>query len=299
MDVEDSDTLKFLFFSLIGCSISAEIFIIVSYLSIRKKSTVFYNQVIWLISTDIISLFATFYALNPNIKDDFSCKTAGFIRHITHVSSIIWTSVIAGSIFNSIIKRRQIGSIGSGYIVITKIISLLFAFVPLFLNSYGIYNGYPFVICWIHEKDTTAIIISNWIPLVTTFLLNIYFYIGILIYLTRNHSKSVSKEFSILLVFPLVQMLTNFGTFVYTIHILNGGNSLSMNIQTFHVVSKSCEGLLNVIAYGSNYSVRKEIAKVWCSRRINKKAIREELSSSVLGDHSSPFASLGTVVMKD
>lgn len=287
LSLQDQGLFSEIFYILCGLSVLGELFIVFSYMSIRKKNNAMYNQVIWLVATDIGSLLANFYSLKSDLSSDIGCKIFGFIHEISHVCSICWTSIIAGTIFYSIRTQQKITSLSTKYVLIICSVSLLFSIYPIITEGYGLYDGFNFPICWLTDNGSfSTIIIAYWIPVGLSFIFNLICYTGIIIYLKRKYSTDVFKDFTILFVFPLVQMIANSGFLIYSLQVINGGQ-LTAGIQLVHVITRGGEGMFNVIAYGLTYSVRKDIYKIWCLRR--KEPSR---NNSIATENESPFASL-------
>lgn len=288
LSLQDQGLFSEIFYILCGLSVLGELFIVISYMSIRRKNNTMYNQVIWLFATDICSLGANFYSLKSNLSGDMGCKVFGFIHEISHICSICWTSIIAGTIFYSIRTQQKIASLSTKYVLLICSISCLFSIYPIISGGYGLYDGFNFPICWLTDNESfSTIIIAYWIPVGASFIFNVICYTGIIIYLKRKYSTDVFKDFTILFVFPLVQMIANSGFLIYSLQIINGGQ-LTAAIQLVHVITRGGEGMFNVIAYGLSYSVRKDIYKVWCLRRREKSRNYSDLTA----ESESPFASL-------
>lgn len=288
LTLDDHYIFEEIFFILCGLSIIGELFIIISYMSIRKKTNTLYNQVIWLFSTDTIALLVNFYSLLPVREDALSipCKIVGFIHEFSHICSVFWTSIIAGAIFYSVKNQKKMKSLSTKYVILIILVSCFFPLYPLFTNSYGIYTGFDFDICWLSSDDFETIIVAYWAPVLASCFFNVVCYTGIIIYLKKNHSTGVSKDFGILFLFPLVQMIANSGFLMYTLELLNGGQ-LTSTVQLVHVVTRGGEGLFNALAYGSSYSIRKDLYKVWCRRRKRSDPNRDSFH-----DNSSVFLAL-------
>lgn len=268
---QDENFFQEVFLTLSGLSILAELFIIVSYISIRRKTTIFYNQVVWFFFSDIISFASYFYSLEPDVEEnDTGCHIAAFVNELFIVLSTAWTSIIAGTILHSMTTKRRMTSLRRRYVIITIIIAFLFPIYPLAKGEYGIYEGFNFPICWITQKQFSTLVVSYWVPIIGSVVFNFICYLGIIIHLKKNDLGAASKDFSILLIFPLLQMMANSGSLVCSIYFIQG-ETPPHNAQLYHVVTRSVEGLLNAIAYGLNPSVRNDIAKAWCQRRNTSK----------------------------
>ena len=283
-DPQNQDSLKLIFYGLCSLSIIGELFIIISYVSIRKKTSTLYNQVIWLFLSDIIYILLYFYSLIDTNLDDKGCKFSGLISESTYVSSMFWTSIIAGTIYFSIKTQKKIKSPKITYAVLGQLLVLLFPLYPYLRDAYGIYDEFPFPVCWIHQDNFITILIAFWIPIILSWSFNVYCYLNIIRYLRNSHSQSTSKGFRVLLIFPLVQVVANSGGFAAFIIIKMTGGNKSNAMHLVQIITRGSEGLLNALAYGSSYSIRKDIAKAWCHKRSKRRenANLNDLSSSSL-----------------
>lgn len=293
---QDESFFQEVFLILSGLSILAELFIIASYLSIRKRTTIFYNQVVWFFISDMISFASYFYSLEPDVeKNDTGCHIAAFVNELFTVLSIAWTSIIAGTIFYSMKTKRRMTSLRKGYVIITIIICFIFPIYPLVRGEYGLYEGFSFPICWITFREFSTLVIGYWVPLICSVIFNFICYIGILILLKKNE-LGASKEFSILLIFPLLQMLGNSGSLLCSIYYLKG-DPIPRNAQLYHVVTRSVGGLLNAIAYGLNPSIRNDLKKAWQRRKFGSNGSFElqHSNSSVLSHLTYPSMDAASV----
>lgn len=264
--VPDADSDRLIFFILCTLSVLAELFIIISYCSIRRRTTVFYNQVIWLFATDLICFLSYYYSLYPEKSRDVGCQIFGFINELSHVWSITWTSIIAATIFYSMKTRQRLASMPLKYVVIANALVLAFPIYPWVTGEYGIYDGFGFKLCWVRPKGFSTLVIAYWVPLLLTLAFNICCYVTILCYLKKKYPGSILSDFGLLLVFPIVQMISNSGSLLYSLSYMENV-APTATIQLFHAITRSIEGLLNVIAYCSNSNIRKEIKRVWCKKR--------------------------------
>ena len=267
---DQKTTLRVVFITLSTLSVLCELFIIFSYVSIRKRTSVLYSQVIWLFTTDIICILTYFYSLKSNIpSEDLGCKILGFISELTYISSLFWTSIIAGTILYSIETGRKISSPRTKYTVLLHFIGYIYPFYLLFADKYGVFEGDGIQTCWIQTNNPVEIIIAFWIPIGICWLFNVYCYVRILIFVRRNLSEDTAKDFRVLLIFPIAQMVSNSGFVVYSL-LETFGIESTFTLQIIHVLTRGSEGVLNVMAYGSSYSIRRDIYRAWCLKRRDK-----------------------------
>lgn len=264
--VPDQASDRIIFFILCSLSIIAELFIVISYLSIRRRTTVFYTQVMWLFGADLICFFSYYYSLMPESSKDTGCKIFGFINEISHVSSITWTSIIAGTIFYSMKNKQRTATLPMKYVIGANVITLFFSIYPWITGEYGIYDGFGFKLCWVKPKEFSTLVIAYWVPLILSLVFNLGCYIVIIAFLRKYYPGSMLGDFGILFAFPVVQIISNSGSLLYSLSYIENVEP-SASVQLFHAVTRSVEGLLYVIAYGSNYSVRKDIKRAWCKKR--------------------------------
>ena len=294
VNFEDPSTSKALFFMLAGCSVLAQLFILVSYIGIRRRSSIFNSQIVWFITTNMISFVAFFYTAGlDSISDpDLGCQTFGFIHQFFHVSSILWSSIIIFNTLTSLQQQKRIQRIGIKLIIFVETLSFLSACYPIITNSYGDYNGFPFSLCWIKESTVWDIIIAYWIPLLSSLSFNLICYTIIIASIMKNYSRAVSKDFSLLFMFPLIQMITNTGSLIF--HLTAGDYNLSPVAQVFHILLRSCEGILYLIPYASNYNIRRDISKVCLNRKYANTSLDSTLSMAFQGGVPKPKQSISS-----
>ena len=191
------------------------------------------------------------------------CSILGLFNQFGRISSLLWTSVFAYSLYNVLKTNRLNLNHFNRYLTICFIIPLISIFIPLIGGWYGNASIY----CWISStlNKTTETILTvcfyyGWFPIAVIF--NIVCYSKAIILLRKNAATEESKaSFYQLLLYPLILVMCWSIAFVdrYEI-IMNVDNSF---LRIAHVFMVQIQGFLNALAYGINYAVRSAIKSKW------------------------------------
>ena len=135
----------FLWLSYLVCSALSflgAIFIILMYIGHIRLRSVFLSLLVLMQVADLIKS-SSYFIWNQNTV---SCKIQGFTNNFGGLSSIIWSSIIAYSIFDAhVINANQVFTFRKIYLIIGFGIPFMLSLIPFITNSYGDVGGY----CWI------------------------------------------------------------------------------------------------------------------------------------------------------
>ena len=263
--ISDQERYEITIGSIIASSFSLMgfLFVLITYAMIKEiRSLPTIKYVICLSFADLILTLSGLIepVPSPSINPTF-CAIMGFFNQFGRMSSLLWTSVFAYSLF--IILKTNILNANSfnKYLMICFMIPLIISFIPLVATNW---YGNASIYCWISESlnptlDTILVTLFfyGWYPLAVIF--NIVFYCKAIALLKHNATTTESKAtFYQLLFYPLILILCWSPAFVDRYEIsLNGVNNTTLRF--FHVFLVQFQGFLNSIAYGMNYYVRSAI----------------------------------------
>ena len=247
-------------------SVIGQLFIIITYLGIRKKSNSFYQYVACHTLIEIPWLVSNYLIVTYRKEDSTPCSVSSFINIYSYLAGMFWSAIIAWVIYNSLRTKQKLSSIKWRYAFIVATISLAFILHATIVGDLGPFQGSEISYCWIKNNYSGSIFITYWIPLALTSAFGLYCYVRSVLIVKRTVSKEVSKEFWPLLLFPLIQILCNSGGAIRRISIILG-DSYSVHLEILHIICAKGQGLLEALAYGLNVGVRTEIYKLWCKKR--------------------------------
>ena len=267
-------------FSLVGF-----LFVLTTYAMIKKiRLLPTIKYVICLSFADLILTLSGLIEPVPSssINPTF-CAIMGFLNQFGRMSSLLWTSVFAYSLF--IVLKTSILNANSfnKYLMICFISPLIISFIPLVTTNW---YGNASIYCWISASldptlDTILVTLFfyGWYPLAVIF--NIVFYCKAISLLQNNATTIESKAtFYQLLFYPLILILCWGPAFVdrYEISLYGINNT---TLRFFHVFLVQFQGFLNSIAYGMNYYVRSALKSKFKSlfRKISQSGSSDSLDS--------------------
>lgn len=246
-------------FSLIG-----QLFIIITYMSIRKKSNNFYSYVVHHCFISFPWLITNYFIVPLGDKASSDCTAAAFINTCSYGASMIWSTVIAWTVYSGLKNKKRIGDVPWYLPFAVYLISLCLCLYALMTDSYGPFVGIGIDYCWFDRNLGGAV--SYWAPFIITSILDLVLYVRS-IFIVRSHATAeTSQAFLSLLIFPLIQIFCNSGGIVSKVAEYLGDVE-STELEVLHFVCAKGQGLYEALAYGANQTVRTEIYRVWCKRR--------------------------------
>ena len=266
LDTNESPLVFNVYYITNSASIIGQLFIIITYLGIRKKSNSFYKYVACHTLIELPWLISNYLIVAYREEDSTSCSVSSFINIYSYLAGMFWSSIIAWVIFNSLRTKQKLSSIKWRYSVIVAIAALVCMLHTIIVGDLGPFQGSGISYCWIKNNYSGSIFITYWIPLILTTVFGLYCYIRSVLIVKNTVSKEASRDFMTLLLFPLIQILCNSGGAIRRVSIMMG-DSYSVHLEIIHIICAKGQGLLEAIAYGLNGGVRTEIYKLWCKKR--------------------------------
>lgn len=146
--------------SIIGC-----FFIIFFYFSLKLKIFA-YKLVLYMAIADLVHSVCLLLPITEPW-----CHIQGFLLEFSSLSSIIWTAIMAYSLYESVIKlNSNIEAKEKQYLIVGFIVPLLISCLPEISQAYGYSQGW----CWIADRDNDFIyrIICFYLILIVVFVYN-------------------------------------------------------------------------------------------------------------------------------
>ena len=134
--------------STLGCS-----FIMFSYAKFSQLRNFAFEQVVNMAVADF-GIGLTSFMGSP-LDGSISCTLQGLLQQFFELASVLWTTVIAGTLFMAIIRQTDVEQYRARIYCYGWLVPGLLALLPLSTNSYGDAGAW----CWIHSKtwaETTA-----------------------------------------------------------------------------------------------------------------------------------------------
>jgi len=244
------------FFSLFG-----SLFIIITYVSFKKIRNYAYKLVTYLAFSDILLAIGNLMTLETrkNDEEDSTCKAQAFLINYGGLASILWTSVIAWSIYSAtVLSAKNLREKNWRFFLFGFGLSLILSIIPFISNQYGRAGLY----CWIKnddlDKDTAMRFIQFYVPLWIAIGFNVYAYVKVVRFIKKYISTTLEIRFiHRLKYYPLVLVIC--WTFATINRIYNIFGKEVPSLTFLHVTFGGLQGLLNAFVYGANDQVK----QVW------------------------------------
>ena len=248
-------------------SLFGSFLIVFSYYKFDKLRKFSFKLVSYMSIADTFSCIAFFFG-NP-ADGSTLCSLQGFCIQLFQLSSILWTTAIATTLFRAVVKRAGSKELMMRFHGLCTGLPLLFAFLPLFTSSYGNTMAW----CWIFVEEESPTIGQVWrlmlfyLPLWLAVGFNGYvYYISnrAMKSLFSNTAECVPKKYRNLMrrlnAYPLILAgCWFFATINRVQNAINPQGPLFW-LYLLQVIGRSSQGFLNAIAYGLNDNVRQEWA---------------------------------------
>jgi hypothetical protein len=210
------------------------------------------------------------------------------------LSSILWTSAIAYTLFRLIVKKKDSNELMNKFYVVCFGIPFLFCLLPLTTDSYGNTVGW----CWIDPEDNEAAgqtwrLLLFYLPLWSAIGFNAYVYyivsraIGELFGRSKSAGGTAISRWEIppkyeklirrLRMYPLILVFCWFFATINRVQNLFAPGDPSFALFFVTALFRGMQGMLNALVYGFNPLVRSEWVK-WLSSFESLKRFIPELT---------------------
>jgi len=290
-------TLRALLFFVTTISLLGQLFIVLTYRSIRNKKNKFYGYVAMHSVLGLPWELANYFNFLAQ-QDSDTCSFLGFLYAFSYCAYLLWSSVIAWVIYSSLKNQAQLYNLDFKYVIGVYVASFIIMLYPLCNDGFGLYVGKDISYCWFWKSghNTVSFALAYYAPLILTTLFNVYCYVTSVIIVRKTYSKEESRQFYQFLFFPILQLVCNSDSAVRALSIwLSGTKSGLVSVEVIHIILHKGEGFLEAIVYMLNPQVRKDVQKVWCAKRntnnrgirgsemmINGNSIENELNERIL-----------------
>ncbi|GMH63433.1 hypothetical protein TrST_g1633 [Triparma strigata] len=250
--------------SFIGASL-----IIVSYVLFPPLRTNSFTLVTLMSLADILVIIS--YFLGDPTSGTGLCTFQGLLQQFAELSSILWSTIIAWTLYTAVVHRRDTSKMLHKFVVVGFGVPFLLALFPLTTTSYDNTGAW----CWITADDVAGQL-WRWLifygPLWSAIGFNSYS-----VYIVRKGLKSafagadeMPKKYKDLINklkwYPIILVFCWFwGTVNRLQNAFNPGNEVFW-LYFMQAFFRSTQGALNAVAYGAQGSVREEWAR-WLSDR--------------------------------
>ncbi|GMH99045.1 hypothetical protein TrVE_jg9166 [Triparma verrucosa] len=250
-------------------SLIGSILIVTSYLKFKRLRKFSLELVFWLSVSDIGMCVSYFFG-NP--KSGGLCTAQAMIMSFFELASVLWTTVIALTLFRLIILQRTSSHLIKYYHVFCFGVPFVSMFLPLLTNSYGDSGAW----CWIStptdESETDKQLMESpgnlwrltlfYLPLWLAIIFNSTVYLIVTKTLSRVASTQASdqrpkylKMIRRLRLYPLILVFCWLGATINRIQNVIDPSHPWYSLYLFQVATRSLQGTLNALVYGFNNHV--------------------------------------------
>jgi hypothetical protein len=195
------------------------------------------------------------------------CVAQGAIETFAELSSLLWTTAIAVTLYMSVFLRLTADEVKSSvkwYYVACYGIPVVMALIPFTFNGYGPAGAW----CWIKERYMAMRFIAFYIPLVLAIAFNAVVYTMVVRLIKRTYTsgadqasaKQIDNTTRKLRLYPFILVIVWLPSLINRIVELSVGREVYGFFLAQKVFSSS-QGMLNAIVYGFSRGVREALAQ--------------------------------------
>lgn len=265
--------------SLAGCS-----FIIVTYLLFPDIRGYPFKMILILTLFDFLNCIGFILPTYSSSGQSALCHIQAFLLNISTIAGIIWTSIIAYSMYsifskeNSNIKKRF-----KGQILFVVVFSLTVGIIPEFTQAYGRTAGW----CWIQFNDGEYNLHfferlgMLFIPLCIAVFFNLYFYVKLVekLKIIPDEVITVKEKMRFrkrILMYPWILVICYLPYGVkQVLEMTDLKQDYMLSLTGISGVMRALHGLFNAIIYGFTPEVKNQVRKSFRSMWIIKRNIGE------------------------
>lgn len=258
--------------SMLGC-----IFVWIVYWCFLELRAFPFKLVLYLSISDFFHSLGNQYSafLLPRHKHQTFCYAQAVLDTYFTLSSVLWTSVIAFSLYRVVIKRSvQIHHLEGRFHTFCWLIPLFVTLLPLLTDGYGPSPWW----CWIRITQENYALDQVWrgiclyIPLWCAILFNFYVYIKLIEFIHEGMiSYSQDRDYRLKLIrklklYPVVLLLCYlFATFNRMLEFVLEKEGPSFWIAMIGAVISNLSGLMNAVVYAFTPAVRSALSSCMSS----------------------------------
>jgi len=245
-------------------SLFGSCFIIFTYVCFKKIRNYAYKLVVYLSFADVLLSIGNIMSVTTmkSKQEDSLCHAQAFLINYGGLASILWTSIIAWSIYSAtVLSAKNLRQKNCKFFVFGFGFALILSIIPFITKQYGRAGLY----CWIKNdeivKDNAMRFVQFYIPLWIAIGFNIYAYIKVVRFIKKYISTTLEIRFiHRLKYYPIVLVIC--WTFATVNRIYNIFGKEILALTFLHVTLGGLQGLLNAFIYGTNDQVK----QVWKER---------------------------------
>lgn len=248
------------------------LFIIIAYKAFHLQMFSF-RLVVYIAITDLIHSVALMIPAETRI----SCLIQAFCIEYSSLSEILWTAIMAYSIYNAVIhldpfvERKE-----KVFLVVGYVLPGILSFLPFFTDSYGQGLGW----CWITNKSEEFVwkICLFYMFLVGIFVFNAVIYCVVYRKVSQEMKNSLLEEDDLrinsdlltrLKFYPIILVVCYITVTIRRVYELIYPNQHEFWLVWLSGLTISLAGVLNSIVYGLSKEVKQKILE--CCKKKKKK----------------------------
>lgn len=269
-DTQEANTITFVLRICNCLSLLSSISIILIYIFYKSLRTFSFQLIVCMSISDIIR--AVGFELSPN--NDITCKVQGILTNFGGLSSIIWSSIIAYSMYAVIVLENiNIRKYRFYFVIAAYLVPMILTLLPLSTNSVGPAEGW----CWFKNDEYEYIwrIGSFYALLIIAISFNCFCYYKVIkdvnddLDMLKESSHEVSTKSSFLKrlnYYPVVLIICYLPVLVKRLYELSTDSSIYW-LTLLSAITTSTIGFFNAIVYGFTEHVKETIFSTCRKRR--------------------------------
>jgi len=228
-----------------------------------------FNDLINQIADFMVTPDSSLDTSNPEALENPSalCVAQAAIETFASLSSVLWTTAIAATLYMSVFLRLTADEVKSSvkwYYVACYGIPLIVAIIPFTFNGYGPAGAW----CWIKDKYLAMRIVGFYLPLILAIIFNAVVYTRVVRLINRTYktgadqasAKQIDNTTRKLRVYPFILVIVWLPAMINRTYELSTGEQ-SYTLFLLQQIFSSSQGMFNALVYGFSRGVREALGQ--------------------------------------
>ncbi len=195
------------------------------------------------------------------------CVAQAAIETYASLSSVLWTTAIAATLYQSVFMRKTADEVKSSikwYYVACYGFPLLITIIPFTFGGYGPAGAW----CWIKERYIAMRIVGFYLPLILAIIFNAVVYTFVVRLINRTYktgadqasAKQIDNTTRKLRVYPFILLIVWLPAMINRTYELSTGEQ-SYSLFLIQQIFSSSQGMWNAMVYGFSRGVREALGQ--------------------------------------
>ena len=206
---------------------------------------------------------------NPDALENPSalCVAQAAIETFASLSSVLWTTAIAATLYMSVFLRLTADEVKSSvkwYYVACYGIPLIVSVIPFTFNGYGPAGAW----CWIKDRYLAMRLVGFYVPLILAIVFNGVVYTRVVRLINRTYktgadqasAKQIDNTTRKLRVYPFILVIVWLPAMVNRVYEF-ATDEQSYTLFLLQTIFSSSQGMLNALVYGFSRGVREALGQ--------------------------------------